>query len=269
MDAGANSGEEACYYAERSQRVVHAIEPLASNVAYIKQHYGRHLPNLHTLLGGLGSQSGLVLAERSAIRRCQRNVGCAPSQSAPGHAPGIGLQISGTQHVSKIINATDEVAAGPGAFRVHRIDDLFDAAKGLWRGERLGFAHFDVEGAELDVLNGARATIARDRPVFTTECFVHNHANDTIELLRAIHELGYRSFLVEEQCGARCRAAHTRSAFCTSSLIFTLALGVSESASPACACRNTSRLPQPDQRAARASAIDEAGGHPGRGLLCG
>ena len=75
------------------------------------------------------------------------------------------------------------------------------APGGAWHGERLGFAHFDVEGGEADVLRGGMETIERDRPVFTVETFVHNHANLTRALLGLLQQLSYRPYLVEEQCG--------------------------------------------------------------------
>ena len=109
---------------------------------------------------------------------------------------GQATQVEGSMDNKRDANKSD--ASSLEVFRVHRVDDLF---ANEWRGERLGFAHFDVEGGELDVLRGARATIRRDRPVFTVEVHVHNKPNTTRALLRAIRELGYMSFLVEEQCG--------------------------------------------------------------------
>ena len=74
----------------------------------------------------------------------------------------------------------------------------------------MGFAHFDLEGFELSVLQGARKTIERDRPIFTAEIFVHNRPRLTAAVLRfAEVELAYRAYVVEEQCGmpADCRNA--------------------------------------------------------------
>ena len=87
---------------------------------------------------------------------------------------------------------------------VQSLDALFAAD---WAGERFGFGHFDVEGGELDVVEGAANTIKRDRPVFTVEISVHGgHGGesarlDARRLLTRIAELGYTSFVVEEQCG--------------------------------------------------------------------
>ena len=72
-------------------------------------------------------------------------------------------------------------------FPVHRLDDLFAAT---WGDERLGFAHFDLEGFELSlsVLHGARRTIERDRPIFTADIFVHNRPRLTVAVLRFLRD---------------------------------------------------------------------------------
>ena len=43
------------------------------------------------------------------------------------------------------------------------VDQLFATQ---WN-ERLGFAHWDTEGNELDILRGAVGTLRRDAPIFT------------------------------------------------------------------------------------------------------
>ena len=45
IDAGAHMGFESCYYAGMSPlRTVHAVEPLSSNVAFMKRQYSRSHP---------------------------------------------------------------------------------------------------------------------------------------------------------------------------------------------------------------------------------
>lgn len=181
IDAGANSGEDACYYAERNpQRTVYAVEPTPSNVAYIKRKFARRLNNLQAVHGGLGSVTQLVYDKRATNSTTNK---------------GVSHQVA---DVAQSVRVDEAQAGHPGVFRVHRIDDLFASQ---WHGERLGFAHFDVEGGELDVLLGARHIISRDRPVFTVETFVHNHPNITLRLLHTLDDLGYDSYMVEEQCG--------------------------------------------------------------------
>ena len=67
----------------------------------------------------------------------------------------------------------------------------------------MAFAHWDLEGSENRVLDGARATLARDRPVFTIEMFPHTKKNGAParELLQAVASMGYDSFMVDEPCG--------------------------------------------------------------------
>ena len=61
IDAGANNGQEACYYAAlQPNRSVHAIEPLQQNVDFMLARYQPSHPNLRPLLGGLGSENTVV-----------------------------------------------------------------------------------------------------------------------------------------------------------------------------------------------------------------
>lgn len=184
VDAGANSGEDACYYAERlPSRIVHAIEPVAANVAHIRAKWAVHLPNLHVLRAGLGSENRLV--RLAAAGRPDAGQGTQVTAGDLSHAPNVTMSTRGADADTKV-------------FQVYPLDQLFETA---WQGERLGFAHFDVEGGELDVLLGARRAIERDRPVFTMEVHVHTKAQLTASLLQLVDRLHYRSYMVEEQCG--------------------------------------------------------------------
>ena len=188
IDAGANDGEDACYYAERQpQRTVHAVEPTRENHKYIKRKWSPRLPNLKALHGGLGSLDHLVYEEQASNR--------TRISSGQRSVRGWANQVSGVSPPSTVDGLTAEAVA---LYRIHRVDNLFSS---VWRGERLGFAHFDLEGGELDVLMGAKDTIRRDRPVFTVETFVHNHPDLTLRLMRTIRSFGYQSYMVEEQCG--------------------------------------------------------------------
>ena len=205
IDAGANSGEETCFYAERQpQRTIHAIEPLWTHYRRIKQVLVRRLPNIQPLHGGLGSTARLVRNDASPTAEVatRRSTNYTTRRNTVKGPLSRQVSLNNIETVEPLPNASS--ARGSDVFRVHRIDDLFAEQ---WRGETLGFMHLDVEGGELDVLNGARATIMRDRPMFTVEAFVHNHANATAELMSTIEQLGYVSLMVEEQCGipADCR----------------------------------------------------------------
>ena len=195
VDAGSNTGEESCFYAESNpDRKVHAIDPASQNVELVRSR-GRHLPNLHAAIGGLGTT-------------------CKWLSIGPLHRkrPGLHTQLNGSavsiadglKHPCTIDAAARTPLEARGLFMVQSLDALFAAD---WAGERFGFGHFDVEGGELDVVEGAANTIERDRPVFTVEISVHGgHGGesarlDARRLLTRIAELGYTSFVVDEQCG--------------------------------------------------------------------
>ena len=174
VDCGAHKGGEACYFAELDpMRVVHAVEPIPDNLNDIKQRYGNRT-NLQPLHGGLGSVERTV--ELGAMRRTKTmlvGVSEAPSAKNPSSSS---------------------------SFQVHRLDGLFER---VWHDERLAFGHFDVEGSELDLLQGATATIRRDRPVITVELNVLR-TEPTSNIMAMLHSLDYHVLLVPEQCGLNC-----------------------------------------------------------------
>jgi len=58
----------------------------------------------------------------------------------------------------------------------------------------VGFIKIDVEGHELSVLRGARATLERDRPTLLVEANDHHHPGAVAQLLDLLVPQGYRSF---------------------------------------------------------------------------
>ena len=183
IDAGANQGEWACFYASvvRDNRTVFAMDPMEANVRRIWNRYvlKAGLRNLQPSVGILGSVDGTI--SRSALGK----------QSASQQYNNLHLLNSPTRGVR---------GADLGGLSVYTVDGLF---QGAWRGQRLGFAHWDVEGSELDVLRGAVETIARDQPIFTVEVHVHQDQNYTTNLLQYIDWISYDAFLVEEIVGRR------------------------------------------------------------------
>jgi FkbM family methyltransferase len=81
-------------------------------------------------------------------------------------------------------------------FRVETLDSLF-----FDRGEPLGFAHLDVEGLELQVLEGSVNTLTTYQPIVTTELRVHDNATYTTLLLTFLDQLGYDTYVIDEVCG--------------------------------------------------------------------
>src|SRR5262249_103343 len=62
-------------------------------------------------------------------------------------------------------------------------------------GVRFGKA--DVEGGEREVLDGARATIARDRPIILLELLSGTHENPAAETAAICESFGYEAFIVQ------------------------------------------------------------------------
>ena len=83
------------------------------------------------------------------------------------------------------------------AFRIDRVDDLFASIP-------IALAHFDVEGIELNLLQGAVATLRRDLPVVTVELHVVSDRAYTARLFDFIDgTLQYDVYLIDEVCGSR------------------------------------------------------------------
>ena len=181
LDAGANDGAESCYYAVRApERTIHAVEPLVSNVEHIHRSVasGVFPRNVQAIRGGLGSTPGWA------------SLGAA-----------VVLDQKNEQLTNGVIKSSSVRPKGTKAFQVYALDQMFGSG-GSWHNERLGFAHLDVEGGEAMVLRGARQTIARHQPIFTTEAFPHSlDAAMVEELFTSLDTLGYDTWMVQETCG--------------------------------------------------------------------
>ena len=74
MDAGANTGTEACYFALHApDRTVYALDPVPANVRHMERHYGGSFPNLMPKVGALGERPGTMQGVSVAARKNARS----------------------------------------------------------------------------------------------------------------------------------------------------------------------------------------------------
>jgi FkbM family methyltransferase len=196
FNAGAHHGHWACFYSQMDPaRRTYAMDPDAGFVRRIRRKYAV-FANLRPVRGALSSVAKANVT-RSEARRIGLNLypdeACRPGRVAP----------AGSAASTSAASASDSASSSPCAgrsssspFPIYTLDDFFAS-------ERLGFAHLDLEGHELDALNGAGAVCARDLPVLTTEVVVHLHPARTAALLTRLDAMGYDSFLLEEIAGLR------------------------------------------------------------------
>lgn len=131
LDVGANIGNHALFLAAVAQARVVAFEPNRELCAALGRSVARN---------GLG--------DAVSIRPCGLGAGAAQASFAESIPTNLGQQT---------------LRLGEGEIEVVALDSLvFDAP--------IRMIKIDVEGMEIDVLRGGRATIARDRPTLYVEC---------------------------------------------------------------------------------------------------
>ena len=191
IDAGANTGEEACLLASVGDgRVVHAIEPLRTNIGHISRRYAAY-DRLRPLLAGLSDKNGALTVPNRY--NAQANATAGSSQ--------LNWSYRSTR---RDVKSHRNLAAGGSTkeatetVRLWTVDALFGS---LWAGERLGFAHLDLEGMEIDALRGAAATLARDRPVLTVEVWTHTKDKATHDKLSHLASLNCDTYVIDEVAG--------------------------------------------------------------------
>ena len=187
LDAGCNDGRSSVLLAQHfPNRSVVAMEPIRLNVHLararaMKAFNSSDGARLTVLQGGLGAKVGSATYAATLDHQRIRNIG-GGSGIQTGTAPGYAYQQNFTARAS---------------FDVWTVDALLHS-----RGQHLSFAHWDVEGGEVDVLDGARRTIARDQPMFTLEAFPRSSPQAFVEMARRVYALGYRMLEIPESCGA-------------------------------------------------------------------
>lgn len=192
VDAGANDGAETAWLAQlHPGREVLSFEPLRENYKVLKELTAK-LPNVVATNGGLGAEmtNGSYPAYLDYM-----GSGWAAQLSAPDQQMHL-------KH-SQIIQARRAPVARHStvSFPIVTIDSLF-ANDSSDEPRRLAFAHWDVEGFEMDVLAGARATLVRDRPFFTIESLPQSRPAHHAKMVAFIAELGYMLAPIPESCGS-------------------------------------------------------------------
>jgi FkbM family methyltransferase len=196
-DLGGHVGYYSLVMARRAGRygTVHAFEPYPPNAARLREHAARNaLPAerapIHVHQAAIGGETGT---------RALAGAGDGDSVSTLAH-------LEGTRGVLNAAWQRRLDAFPRQAVRVWRLDD--------WRASTCAappsLVKIDVEGAELEVLRGARETLAGALPVVIAE--LHN-AGLAAECGAFLGALGYAVEVVACETGGDCviRAVHPRS----------------------------------------------------------
>lgn len=171
IDAGANDGTSTLLLSSYfKNHTIFSVEPILVNIANILRKT-KKINNIIVQHGGLGDQ----MTYGTYPRYLDQKKSVAYLQ--------IG-KLKSYRHLKQ----------GDVKFPVFTIDYLFQKHK-------LSFAHWDVEGNEIELLNGAQNVIKRDRPFFTVESFHLSNASHHHTLMSAIKHLNYTIIRVNEKCG--------------------------------------------------------------------
>ena len=174
LDAGANDGStSALIWKHTRPRPLVSVEPIEVNVRALRDKLRGGEATV--VRGGLGARPG------NASYPARLDAHKAGLHTQMGRLGGYAWQ--------------DALPDARVPFPVHTIDELFR------RGPPLALAHLDVEGAELEALEGARATLGLDRPVLTVETFPKTNATRHALLVGMLRAAEYELFMVDEVCG--------------------------------------------------------------------
>lgn len=161
LDIGANKGVYSWLLKDLS-RTVHAFEPNPKMFRFLRRLEGG---NIHVSPVALSDETG-------------------PAElRVPRHRRGGFSNQGASLSAVKVADGYESVA-----IEARRLDDL-DIAD-------IGFVKIDVEGYEQAVLDGARETIARDRPVLLVE-MEETHTHQPIEdAIARVEAMGYRGLFL-------------------------------------------------------------------------
>lgn len=161
LDIGANKGVYT-WFLRRCSREVHAFEPNPKMFRFLQRLAG---DNVHVSRVALSNESG------------------AAELRVPRHRRGGFSNQGASLSAVKVADGYEGVAID-----ARRLDDLGIAD--------IGFIKIDVEGFEQAVLDGARETIARDRPSLLIE-MEEAHTGQPIEdAIARVEAMGYRGLFL-------------------------------------------------------------------------
>jgi FkbM family methyltransferase len=164
LDVGAHNGGWSCMYACLDpDRTVHPVDPSPKLIHKMRCPH----PNFKPHNAAISNRSGFM----------HFNAGDADFVGTIGH----------------------HAEAQPGDIPIQTLDYLFLE---LWQSTP-GFLHIDVEGFELQVLQGANKVINKYQPVFSIEIHVVENKEFTVELIKYAENFGYHIYMVNEVCGMR------------------------------------------------------------------
>jgi len=163
VDAGANKGVYT-YWLEQLARHVHAFEPNPKMYDILERSVG---PKATTHFAALSDRAG-----EFALRIPKTGEGRYSNQGA-------------SLNYDKVGDSYGEVLV-----ETRRLDDA-DLGP-------VGFLKIDVEGHEMAVLDGARATIERDRPVLLIEMEERHTKRPIEDDLKRVTDLGYRMLFLHK-----------------------------------------------------------------------
>ena len=179
VDSGANDGGTTLMLAQRfSAHTSWSIEPIEVNVNYIHARVReKNCSNVRIIHGGLGN--GLNFSSYPSALNLPR------SRKKNERGPQTG----------RIDNYKDQQDQKEQTlYPVYTIDQLM-------RHHRLALAHIDVEGYEIDVLEGARRTLQRDRPPISVETFPKTNPARHSQLISVLSDINYDCKTIRERCG--------------------------------------------------------------------
>ena len=179
LDGGANDGLYSLFAARRvgPSGVVVAVEPSKREYERLVANLGlNRLAGVRPLKVALGRERGsgmLAIAEEG--HEGQNTIGARVSNPT----------VQTTRHETVRVETIDELVGGEGL-------------------KRLDFVKLDVEGSEVDVLEGARSAIARFKPLMLLEAEDERLASQErtkADFVRVVTGLGYELWVFDSETG--------------------------------------------------------------------